>query len=339
VNSTTLLLCAFGAAMSLAPQAGLAQLERPKGGPIAHTYSIVARDPVTGDMGIAVQSHAMSVGGIVSWGEAGVGVVATQAGVDPGYGAKGLDLMRKGVSAPQALKQLVARDPHPEGRQVAMLDARGRVSAYTGPKTIAAAGHHIGREYSVQANIMVNEKVWTAMAAAFESAQGDLADRLLAALDGAQAAGGDIRGKMSAALLVVRAKSSGRPWWGGDRLFDVRVEEHADPLVELRRLVRLQRAGNYSNSGDELMTQKKVDEALAVYRKAMELAPEVLEFQFWYAATLVVLDKEAVATPLFRDLFSKEPFWLEVLRRLPAAGLFPSDPAIMKRMEALAPTP
>jgi uncharacterized Ntn-hydrolase superfamily protein len=339
LNNLMLVLIAFAVSMSLVPHAAVTQLADPKRGPLAHTYSIVARDPQTGDMGVAVQSHAMSVGGIVSWGEAGVGVVATQAGVDPGYGRRGLDLMRRGVAAPQALKQLVARDPHPEGRQVALLDARGRVSAYTGPKTIAAAGHHVGREYSVQANIMVDEKVWIAMAAAYEAAQGDLADRLLAALDGAQAAGGDIRGKMSAALLVVRAKSSGRPWWGGDRLFDVRVEDHTEPLVELRRLVRLQRAGNYSNRGDELMTEKKIEEALAVYRQAMEHAPEVLEFQFWYAATLVVVDKEAEATVLFKDLFAKEPFWIEVLRRLPAAGLFPSDPALMKRMEALAPTP
>ncbi len=308
-----------------------------KPGPLAHTYSIVARDPVTGDMGVAVQSHAFSVGAIVSWGEAGIGVVATQSFVDPGYGGKGLDLMRKGVSAPDALKQLVAADPENGGRQVAMLDSQGRVSVYTGARAIAAAGHHVGNQYSVQANLMASDKVWSAMAIAYESAKGDLADRLLAALDAAQAAGGDIRGKMSSALLVVRARSSGRPWSGADRLFDVRVDDHLEPLVELRRLVRLQRAANHSNRGDELMNFKKVDEAVVEYREAMRLAPEISEFVFWFAATLLTIDAEAEATTLFRDLLAKEPVWFEVLKRLPAAGLLPDDPALLKRIEALLP--
>jgi uncharacterized Ntn-hydrolase superfamily protein len=322
------------AALFSIPQAGLAQQ---KPGPLAHTYSIVARDPVTGDMGVAVQSHAFSVGAIVTWGEAGIGVVATQSLVDPGYGGKGLELMRKGVSAPDALKQLVAADPENAGRQVAMLDSQGRVSVYTGSKAIAAAGHLIGNQYSAQANLMRSDKVWSAMASAYESAKGDLADRLLAALDGAQNAGGDIRGKMSSALLVVRAKSSGRPWSGADRLFDLRVDEHPEPLIELRRLVRLQRAANHSNRGDELMNSKKINEALAEYREAMRLAPEITEFVFWFAATLLTVDAEAEAMSLFRDLLAKEPIWFEVLKRLPAAGLFPDDPALLKRVEALLP--
>jgi uncharacterized Ntn-hydrolase superfamily protein len=189
-------------------------------GRIAHTFSIVARDPATGEMGVAVQSHAFSVGSIVTWGEAGVGVVATQSLVDPGYGMRGLDLMRTGVAAPDALRRLVAADPHPDGRQVAMLDTSGRVDAYTGKAAIAAAGHHVGNGYSVQANLMANDRVWPAMAQAYERTQGDLADRLLAALDAAQAAGGDIRGKESAALLIVQAKDSGRPCAGADRVFD-----------------------------------------------------------------------------------------------------------------------
>ena len=315
------------------PNASLAQ-HTP--GPLAHTYSIVARDPVTGDMGVAVQSHAFSVGGIVTWGEAGVGVVATQSFVDPGYGGKGLELMRNGVSATDALKQLVAADRQNGGRQVAMLDAQGRVSVYTGPMCIAAAGHQVGRQYSVQANLMTHDKVWGAMANAYESAKGDLADRLLAALDGAQAAGGDIRGKMSAALLIVRAKGSGRPWSGADRLFDVRVDDHAEPLVELRRLVRVQRAGNHSNRGDELMNDKKIAEALVEYREAMRLAPEIIELRFWYAATLLTVGgAETEAMSLFREILEQEPFWLEVLKRLPASGLFPDDPALIKRIEAL----
>src|SRR3712207_3471501 len=182
-----------------------------------HTYSIVARDPATGDMGVAVQSHWFSVGSIVTWAEAGVGAVATQSFVDPSYGRNGLDLMRGGAGAEDALKTLLARDEGREVRQVAMLDARGRVAAHTGAKCIEAAGHQTGRDYSVQANLMSNPRVWPAMARAFETSKGDLADRLLAALDAAERAGGDIRGKQSAALLVVKAQPSGKPW--ADRIF------------------------------------------------------------------------------------------------------------------------
>jgi uncharacterized Ntn-hydrolase superfamily protein len=306
---------------------------------LAHTFSIVARDPATGDMGVAVQSHAFSVGSIVTWGEAGVGVVATQSLVDPGYGLRGLDLMRKGVAAPDALRQLIAADPHPGGRQVAMLDNTGRVDVYTGKLAIAAAGHHLGKEYSTQANLMSSDKVWPAMANAYEHTPGDLAERLLAALDAAQAAGGDIRGKESAALLVVRAKSTGRPWSGADRLFDLRVDDHAEPIKELRRLVNLQRAMNHSNRGDELMTEKRIPEAMEEYGTAMRLIPDDTELRFWYAVSLAGAGRERDAVPIFRDLFQKQLFWSEVLRRLPAAGLFPQDPALMDRMQALAPKP
>jgi uncharacterized Ntn-hydrolase superfamily protein len=207
--------------------------------PLVHTYSIVARDPATGEMGVAVQSHWFSVGSIVTWAEAGVGAVATQSFVDPGYGVRGLELMRRGTPAPDALQQLIANDPQRDGRQVAMIDASGHVSAYTGRSAIAAAGHRVGRSYSVQANMMANERVWPAMAAAFESTMGDLADRLLAALDAADKAGGDIRGRQSTAILVVRDKNTGRPWVGGDRVFDLRVDDNPQPVTELRRLIRL----------------------------------------------------------------------------------------------------
>ena len=177
--------------------------------PLVHTYSIVARDPATGEMGVAVQSHWFSVGSIVTWAEAGVGAVATQSFVDPGYGPRGLALMRGGVSAPDALDQLVKADEQRAGRQVAMIDAQGRVSAYTGGSAIASAGQHIGAGYSVQANMMANDRIWPAMSRAFESATGDLADRMLAALDAAEAAGGDVRGRQSAAILIVKAHGHG----------------------------------------------------------------------------------------------------------------------------------
>ncbi len=305
--------------------------------PLVHTFSIVARDPVTGEMGVAVQSHWFSVGSIVTWAEAGVGAVATQSFVDPGYGLRGLDLMRKGVAAPAALEQLVAADPQRDGRQVAMIDAQGRVNAYTGPSAIAAAGHRVGAQYSVQANMMANEKIWPAMAEAFESAKGDLADRMLAALDAAQRVGGDLRGKQSAALLVVKANGTGRPWVGADRVFDLRIEDHPQPLPELHRLLRLQRAYGHANRGDELMTEKKVDEALTEYKAASSLAPEILELPFWHAVTLASIGREAEAAPIFKTVFAKEPIWAELLGRLPAAGLFPNDAALLARIRALAP--
>jgi uncharacterized Ntn-hydrolase superfamily protein len=303
--------------------------------PIAHTFSIVARDPKTGEMGVAVQSHWFAVGSNVTWGEAGVGVVATQSFIEPSYGLQGLELMRSGVPAPEALKRLVAADPQPDGRQVAFLDAKGRVSAYTGKSAIQAAGQHVGTNFSAQANMMVNDRIWPAMAQAFETTQGDLADRLLAALDAAQAAGGDMRGRQSAAILVVRGTSTGRPWAGADRVFDLRVDDNPQPIAELRRLVRLQRAYTHANHGDELMTEKKVDEALNEYAAAEQIAPEIAELPFWHAVTLVSVGREAEAVPIFKQVFAKEPVWAEMLARLPAAGLLPDDPALIVRLQKL----
>jgi uncharacterized Ntn-hydrolase superfamily protein len=218
------------------------------------TYSIVARDAATGELGVAVQSHWFSVGSVVPWAEAGVGAVATQSFVDPSYGPLGLQLMRAGKSAPEALQALLAGDSGRDVRQVGMVDASGKVATHTGRLDIPQAGGQAGDGYVVQANLMDKATVWPAMARAFEGAKGDLAERMLAALDAAEAEGGDIRGRQSSALLVVKAKSSGRPW--ADKLFDLRVEDHPDPLVELRRLVRVQRAYNHMTAGDDCVAVK-----------------------------------------------------------------------------------
>jgi len=295
-----------------------------------HTFSIVARDPTNGELGVAVQSHWFSVGSMVSWAESGVGAVATQSFVDPSYGKLGLDLMRVGRSAPDALAGLLAADPGREVRQVAMIDAQGRVAAHTGAKDIAAAGHHVGKDYSVQANLMLNDKVWPAMSKAFEQSKGDLAERMLAALDAAQAVGGDIRGRQSAALLVVSGKPSGRSW--EDRLFDLRVEDHPDPLKELRRLVKLQRAYNHMNAGDLAVEHKDAERGLREYAAAEALVPDSAEMVFWHAVALVNMNRLEESLPLFRRVFAMDPNWRTLTPRLPKAGLLPDDPKLIDRI-------
>lgn len=292
-----------------------------------HTYSIVARDTATGDIGVAVQSHWFSVGSIVSWAEAGVGAVATQSFVDPSYGKLGLDLMRAGRTGPDTLKALLAGDEAREVRQVAIIDAQGRVAAHTGAKNIAAAGHVVGTGFSVQANMMANEKVWPAMAQAYSNTKGDLAHRMMAALDAAQSAGGDIRGSQSAALIVVKSKSTGKPWT--DRLFDLRVDDHPEPLKELRRLLTLQRAYNHMNEGDLAIEAKDNARALREYSAAAKLVPDNLEMVYWHAVALVNINRLDDALPLFRRVFTADPNWIELTKRLPKVGLI-SEQAVRR---------
>ena len=299
-----------------------------------HTFSIVARDAATGQMGVAVQSHWFSVGPIVPWGEAGVGVVATQSLVKVSYGPRGLALMREGRSADKALEALLADDDGRDVRQVAMLDANGRVATHTGSKCIAAAGHDIGDGFSVQANLMLNDTIWPAMRRAYESSKGDLADRMMAALQAAQDAGGDIRGRQSAAMLIVDGERHPEPWQG--RLLELRVEDHPAPIQELKRLLRLHRAYEHSNRGDELVEKGRFDEALNAYAEAAKLAPEVVELTFWQAVTLFHAGREIEATDLFKKVFAAEPIWAEVVPRVVPLGLLPDDPAALKRITDLA---
>jgi uncharacterized Ntn-hydrolase superfamily protein len=295
-----------------------------------HTYSIVARDAATGELGVAVQSHWFSVGALVPWAEAGVGAVATQSFVDPAYGKLGLDLMRAGRSAPDALRSLVAGDEGRDVRQVAMIDAQGRVSAHTGAKCIEAAGQHVGRDFSVQANMMLNERVWPEMARAFESTRGDLAERMLAALEAAQAAGGDIRGRQSAALVVVAGKPTGRAW--ADRVFDLRVDDAAEPLKELRRLLTLQRAYNHMNAGDLAVEHKDNEAALREYSAAGRLVPDNLEMAYWHAVALVGMNRTDEALPIFARVFARDANWRELTRRIVKVGLLPNDEKLLARI-------
>jgi len=316
-----------------------AQLDRERADPRrplrpVHTFSIVARDPNTGELGVAVQSHWFSVGPIVPWAEAGVGAIATQSFVDSSYGPLGLALMRAGRSAPDALKALLAGDEGREVRQVAMIDALGRVDAWTGKNDIQAAGHHVGRDYSVQANLMMNDRIWPAMAAAFEATKGDLAERMLAALDAAQAAGGDIRGRQSAALIVVSGKPTGQAW--KDRVFDLRVDDSAEPLKELRRLVTLQRAYNHMNAGDLAVEKKDNEGALREYGAAEQLVPDNAEMIYWHAVALVNMGRVEESLPLFRRVFQMDRNWATLTPRLPKSGLLPDDPKLIERILSVA---
>jgi uncharacterized Ntn-hydrolase superfamily protein len=295
-----------------------------------HTFSIVARDEQTGELGVAVQSHWFSVGSIVPWAEAGVGAVATQSFVDPSYGKLGLDLMRAGRSAPDALKALLAGDEGRDVRQVAMIDAQGRVDAWTGGKDIQAAGHFVGKNYSVQANLMMNDRVWPAMSRAFETTKGDLAERMLAALDAAQGAGGDIRGRQSAALIVVTGKPTGKAW--ADRVFDLRIDDSPEPLKELRRLVTLHRAYNHMNAGDLAVEKKDNEGALREYGAAEKLVPDNAEMIYWHAVALVNMNRVEEALPLFRKVFAMDKNWAILTPRLPKSGLMPDDAKLIERI-------
>ncbi len=300
-----------------------------------HTFSIVARDSVTGELGVAVQSHWFSVGSLVTWAEAGVGAVATQSFVDPAYGPLGLQLMRGGKTAPEALQALVSVDPGREVRQVAMIDARGNVAAHTGTRCIKDAGHIVGRGFSVQANLMLNDRVWGAMAEAFETSGGRLAERLLAALDAAQKVGGDIRGKQSAAILIVKGSPSGRPW--ADRVVDLRVEDSPEPLTELRRLVRLHEAYEHMNDGDLAVEHNDIEGALNEYGEAERMFPDNLEMKFWHAAALVNAGRIEESLPIFRDVFAQDRNWAILVPRLPASGTLLADEATIKRILSVAP--
>ncbi|MEA2454305.1 MAG: hypothetical protein QOI45_567 [Thermoleophilaceae bacterium] len=296
------------------------------------TYSIVARDEDSGQLGVAVQSHYFSVGSLVSWADPGVGAVATQSVVEPAYGPRGLGLMRRGSSAPEALRRLLLDDDQQEVRQVAVVDARGRAAVHTGSRCIREAGHRVADGVSVQANMMERATVPDAMLEAYRSTSGELADRLLAALDAAEREGGDIRGRQSAALTVVAPRATGQP--SEDRPVDLRVEDHSDPLAELRRLVDLRRTYMRVELGDELAAAGDVDGALEQYAAAHAEQPEDAELAFWHGVALAANGHEREAGELLEIAYADREGWRELLRRLPQAGLFPDDEALVGRITA-----
>jgi uncharacterized Ntn-hydrolase superfamily protein len=294
------------------------------------TYSIVARDPETGALGVAVQSHWFSVGPLVPWAEAGTGAVATQANVDVSYGPRLLERLRSGQGAGDALAELVGADREAPVRQVAVVDAIGFAAAHTGADCMPFAGHVTGDGFSCQANLMADARVWPAMAEAFQAAPGSFPFRLLAALDAGEAAGGDVRGRQSAAILVVPAV--GRQW---ERVVDLRVEDNPEPLVELRRLMHLHDAYVLAGEGDRLVGEGRLDEAAVCYVRANEANPGNSELSFWAGLSLIAQGDETVGVALLRDAIATHPGWLELLARLsPESG-----PGVVRARTVLGVTP
>jgi uncharacterized Ntn-hydrolase superfamily protein len=290
------------------------------------TYSIVARDPATGELGVAVQSHWFSVGSVVPWAEPGIGAVATQSMADPSYGPNGLDLLRTGMDAQAALDRLVRADEGEAARQVAFVSARGDVAVHTGRRCVQFAGHEAGRGFVCAANMMSREGVPQAMARAFTTMAGDLPDRLLAALDAAEAAGGDVRGRQSAAMIVVRA--SDEQW---ARNIDLRVEDSAFPLVELRRLMRLRRAYDLAERADELTAEGRREEAAILYRRSMDIAPENDELRFWGGMALVQLNERLAGLEAVQSAIAANAGLGELLNRL-SPEIAPSAPAVREAL-------
>jgi uncharacterized Ntn-hydrolase superfamily protein len=294
------------------------------------TYSIVARHESSGELGVAVQSHYFSVGTVVSWAEPGVGAVATQSVVEPAYGPRGLGQLRRGASAPDALRRLLGDDEQEAVRQVAIVDKHGRVAVHTGSRCIREAGHRVADGVSAQANMMQRPTVADAMIKAYRASGSDLAGRLLAALEAAEREGGDIRGRQSAALIVVAARATGRP--AEDRPVDLRVEDHADPVGELRRLVELQASYRRIEIADELAAAGDLEGALAEYAAAHAEQPDNAELAFWHGVTLAASGRDEEAREPLECAYAESEGWRELLRRLPASGLFPDDEQLLARL-------
>ncbi|MEE9379423.1 MAG: DUF1028 domain-containing protein [Candidatus Lokiarchaeia archaeon] len=300
----------------------------------AHTYSIIARDHKTGEMGVGVQSHWFSVGSVVSWGEAGIGVVATQSLVNKSFGLRGLDLLKQGKSPQEVIEILLSDDDGRDVRQVAILDAQGRVATHTGSKCIKQAGHKVGDNFSVQANLMLSDKVWPVMAEAYKkNISMSLPERIIKSLEAAESVGGDIRGKQSAALLIVDGKTTEEKW--EDPIIDLRVEDHLEPLKELSRLLKVYRAYEHMNKGDLAIEKGDMDKALDEYDVAQKMFPENLEMTYWVAVSLANQKKINEAMELFEKVFTKDENWHILTERLPDSGLLNVSEEELKKILSL----
>ena len=297
----------------------------------AHTYSIVAKDANTGEMAVGVQSHWFSVGTLVSWGKSGVGVVATQSFVNPSYGPEGLNLMESGTSAKEALNMLVQKDEGKDYRQAAMLDVNGSVDAFTGLKCIESAGHYVGKNFSVQANMMLNDKVIPSMKKAFlENSKLPLAERIIKVFEAAESVGGDIRGKQSAALIVVGSEKTDDIW--KDKKIDLRVDDSENPVKEIKRLLKVHRAYEHMNNGDLAIEENNMEAALDEYSRAQNLFPENVEMSFWKAVTMINNNKIEDAKLILKEVFQKNNNWRKLILRLPDSDLISLDKAELEKL-------
>lgn len=299
--------------------------------PFAHTFSIVAIDTASGEMAIGVQSHWFSVGSIVSWGKSGVGVIATQSFINPAYGPDGLKLIAEGKTVIEALDMLTSKDEGKEYRQVAFLDTKGNIATFTGKKCVQSAGHITGKNFSVQANMMLNDDVVPAMAQTFKENENlPLAERVIKTLKAAQEAGGDIRGKQSAVLLVFNTNEVDHEWM--DKKINLRVDDHTNPIMELERLLKVHRAYEHMNNGDLAVEHGDMAKALEEYSAAEKMFPENLEMKYWKAIALANNNRVNEALPIFKQIFSEDPNWIEMTKRLPASGLLNVSETDMKRI-------
>jgi len=290
------------------------------------TYSIVAHDPQTGECGVAVQSHWFSVGSVVTWGRAGVGTVATQSLADPAYGPRLLEALAGGEEPEAALQRFVADDPGGRFRQVACVRADGATAVHTGEGCIAFAGHRTGDGFSAQANMMSNDTVWGAMADAFAASEGSLARRLMAALDGAEAAGGDARGRQSAALLIVPAQ--GEEW----NRTELRVEDNPEPLAELRRVLTVSEAYDFASKADDAMGEGRHEDAARYGAEALALQPDNHEFMFWAGLGMAQAGDMDNAMAMVRRAIELQPGWAELLGRLDSA-IAPGAPVVLAELQ------
>lgn len=272
--------------------------------PVA-TFSIVARDPATGELGVAVASRFFAVGSVVPWARAGVGAVATQSFANTTYGPRGLELLERGATPSEALAVLLRSDPDREKRQVGIVAADGASVTFTGKACNPWAGGRSGRDYAVQGNILAGEAVTAAMEKAFLGTKGSLADRLFASLAAGDAAGGDARGRQSAALLVVKERAG----YGGfsDRAIDVRVDDHADPFQELRRLLDQAQTNQAWNEGWTAFTEKRFGEALAAQERAAALAPQNGEVLYDLAVIRLAAGKRVEALDALARALAANP--------------------------------
>jgi uncharacterized Ntn-hydrolase superfamily protein len=320
----------MGCTMLAASGTAFSQIYDPQEG-LKHTYSIVARDEVTGELGVAVQSHWFAVGTVVAWAKPGVGAVATQAMANISLGPKSLDLLSQGIGPEEVIARLLAEDQGAAYRQLAVIDFSGNSAAHTGDRCIAYAGHRTGKNYSLQANMMLKDDVVESMEKAWLASK-DLpfAERFLVTLEAAEAAGGDIRGRQSASLLIVKGTATPNVW--EERLIDLRVDDHAEPLEELRRLYLVHSAYRYMNEAEVALENGATEQAMNTYNKALELMPDNPEMPFWTAISLAQKGEMEQAEALLQKVYAHDPNWRELVRRLVPTGMLQLSEQDLERL-------